>query len=227
MDLTADSGAALGFVIRRIEEQAILSGEPLDEDHRSLLNDLPRRSDAPAFDTGGEFPFVPRDTTYERLCALAKTAHRSDIELNPASHDWEFAFNVLKLNRHPMCWLLQWAGVKQRRPWWDRWLLTIAALVFIISTTGLMFLIMNQPRSLLQWTATVAGCSSVIFLTYLASRRIEERQLEQNIERCRTASRFAGNALLSAPNKLKAVDEDFPPIEDSGPLASYPQTKKE
>ena len=123
--------AALGFVIRRIEEQAMRSGQPLDEDQRFLLNNLPKYSDAPQFNTGDpEFPvyFVPRDTSYERLCSLAKAAHHSDLELNPGSHDWEFAFNVSKLNRHPMCWLLQWPGVKQRRPWWDRWLLIIAAL---------------------------------------------------------------------------------------------------
>lgn len=79
---------------------------------------------------------------------LAKAAHLNDLELNPRSHDWEFAFNVLKLNHHPMCWLLQWAGVKLRRPWWHRWLLMIAALVFIISTTCLMLVVMNQPRAL-------------------------------------------------------------------------------
>ena len=81
------------------------SGEPLSEEHRFLLNNLPHHSDAPEFTIGDpEFPlhFVPRDTTYERLCALAKAAHQSDLELNPGSHDWEFAFNVSKLSRHPM-----------------------------------------------------------------------------------------------------------------------------
>ena len=101
------------------------SGESLNEDHLFLLNNLPNHPDTPEFNTGDPevTSFVLRDTTYERLCALAKTAYRSDLELNPGSHDWEFAFNVTKLSRHPMCWLLQWAGVKQRRPWWDRWLL--------------------------------------------------------------------------------------------------------
>ncbi len=105
MDRAADLGAALGFVIGRIEEQGMRSGEPLSEEHRFLLNNLPHHSDAPEFTIGDpEFPlhFVPRDTTYERLCALAKAAHQSDLELNPGSHDWEFAFNVSKLSRHPM-----------------------------------------------------------------------------------------------------------------------------
>jgi hypothetical protein len=51
MDRTADLDAALGFVIGRIEEQAMRSGEPLNEDHPFLLNNRPKRSDAPEFDT--------------------------------------------------------------------------------------------------------------------------------------------------------------------------------
>ena len=99
MDRTADLGAVLGFVIGRIEEQAMRSGA-LSEAQRFLLNNLPHQSDTPEFTAGDpEFPlhFVPRDTTYERLCALAKAAHRSDVELNPGGQDWEFALNVSKL----------------------------------------------------------------------------------------------------------------------------------
>jgi hypothetical protein len=194
MDRTADLDAALGFVISRIEEQAMRSGKPLSEESRFLLNNLPHQSDASEFTTGDpEFtvPFVPRDSTYERLCAIAKAAHRSDLELNPGSHDWEFAFNVSKLSRHPMYWLLQWAGVKQGRPWWDRWLLTIAALLSVIFTLVLMLLVINEPWALWRWTAVVAGFLSIVLLMYFASRRIEERQLGRNIERCRSTSRFA------------------------------------
>jgi hypothetical protein len=193
MDRTADLSAALEFVIGRIEEQAIRSGEPLSEEHRFLLNNLPHHSDATEFTTGDpEFSlhFVPRDTIYERLCALAKAAHLNDLELNPRSHNWEFAFNVSKLNRHPMCWLLQWAGVKQHRPWWDRWLLVIAALTFVMSTLALMLLVTDEPWALWRWTTVVAGYVSIMFLMHLASRRIEQRQLERNIEKCRSASRF-------------------------------------
>ena len=137
------------------------------------------------FNTGDqEFPshFVLRDTTYERLCSLAKAAHRSDRELNPGSHDWEFAFDVSRLNRHPMCWLLQWAGVKQRRPWWALWLLIISALLFILSTVLLMLLVINKPWASWRWAAVLAGYVSVVLLVRLASRRIEERQLERRIE---------------------------------------------
>ena len=41
MDRTADLDAALSFVIGRIAEQAKLSGEPLSEQQRLLLNYLP------------------------------------------------------------------------------------------------------------------------------------------------------------------------------------------
>ena len=63
--------------------------------------------------------------------------------MNPGSPEWEFAFNVSKLNRHPMVWLLQWAGVKQRRPWWDRWLLFAASLLFVIATIPLMLVVID------------------------------------------------------------------------------------
>ena len=169
------------------------SGEPLNEQQRFLLNNLPTHSDSHETNIGHpEAPlyFVPRDATYERLCALAKSANESDLEFNPGSHDWEFAFNFLKLHRHPMCRLLQWAGMKQRRPWWDRLLLIIAAMLFIILATPLMLLI-DRTRSVWRWTAFIAGYVVIVFLMYFASRRIEERQLERNVEECRSASRFA------------------------------------
>jgi hypothetical protein len=76
MDRMTDLTEALVFVIGRIEEEAMRSGEPLTEEQRLLLNNLPSQSDAPEFSTGDpEFPlhFAPRDTLYERLCALGRT----------------------------------------------------------------------------------------------------------------------------------------------------------
>ena len=113
MDRPGDLDAALTFVIGRVEAQAMLSGEPLDEDERLLLNDLPTTPSMP--EISNDDPMFPthirlRDTTYERLCALAKAARRSDVAENPALLDWDFAFSVTKLNNHPMYWLLQWAG---------------------------------------------------------------------------------------------------------------------
>lgn len=147
MDRNADMNAALAFVINRIEDQAMRSGQPLDEEQRSLLNNLPKESDIPEFSTGDpEFSveFRLRDVPYEKLCALAKDAYRSDRERNPGSLEWEFAFNVSKLNAHPLHWLLQWAGVKQRRPWSDRWLLLAASLFFVIVTIPLMLIVVDQ-----------------------------------------------------------------------------------
>ena len=193
MEQTADLAAALSFVFGRIEEQAMLSGEPLNEEERFLLNNLPTVSTAPEISIGDpEVPvhFVPRDRTYERLCVLAKAARRNDVQLNPASLDWDFAFAVAKLCQHPLAWLLQWAGVKQRRPWWDRWLLIVAALLFIAAAVSLMLLVENRPWSYWRWAVVVAGYAGILLLMYFASRRIERKQLERNIERCRSASRF-------------------------------------
>ncbi len=137
MKRTADLQAALGFVIGRIEDEASRSSEPLNDDQRFLLNDLPK--DSVFANVNGSDPeswvvFVPRDTVYERLVALAKAAYRNDIRLNAAlALDWEFALAVTKLNRHPMSWLLDWAGLRVRRPWWDRFLLIAVALVLIFS----------------------------------------------------------------------------------------------
>jgi hypothetical protein len=187
--------AALTFVISRIEEQAMLSGEPLSEDQRFLLNHLPKVSSAPEISVGDpENPvhLIPRDTTYERLCALAKAARRNDIQLNPASLDWDFAFAVTKLNHHPLSWLLQWAGVKQRRPWWDRWLLITAAVLFIAATIPLMLLVIDRPWAWWRWTIVITGYVGLVVSMYFAARRIERRQLERNVERCRSVSRFVG-----------------------------------
>jgi hypothetical protein len=195
MDLAADVNAALAFVINRIEDQAMRLGQPLDEEQRWLLNNLPDQSDMPEFSTGDpEFPvhFKLRDVTYEKLCAVAKAAYRSDREMNPGSQEWEFALNVSKLNRHPMAWLLQWAGVKQRRPWWDRWLLVAASLLFAIITIPLMLVVIDRERVLWRWGIVGAGYIGLLLFMRFVSRRIEQRQLEQNIEKCRDASRVVG-----------------------------------
>jgi hypothetical protein len=191
---TADLDAALGFVIGRIEEEATRSGESLSDEQRFLLNHLPKVSALPeAYGADPESPMVlvPRDTEYERLIGLAKAAHLNDPRLNPASAlDWEFAAAVAKLNRHPMSWLLQWAGVKVHRPWWDRWLLIAAALLFIFSVATVALLMGSEPWTPFQWAGVGAVYIGVLVLLYFASRRIEEWQLNQNIERCRRGSSF-------------------------------------
>jgi hypothetical protein len=185
-----DSGVAQEFVIRRIEEEALRSGEPLSDEQRVLLNQLPKDSALPrAYGGDPEFPqvLVPRDTTYERLCALAKAAHKTDLRVNPSlAFSWEFAAAVTKLDRHPMSWLLQWAGVKVRRPWWDRWLLIAAALLFIFCIAVLMLLSGNPPWTGFQWTGIAAGYIALLLLLHFVSKQIEEWQLKKTIERCRS-----------------------------------------
>lgn len=190
MDRTADLDAAVSFVIGRVEEQATVSGEPLNDEQRLLLSNSASSTSAIWFPDLGPPPLVPRDMNYERLCALGKTAYLNDRQVNPASLDWEFAFAVFKLDRHPMSGLLQRAGVKQRRPRWDYFLLIVAALVFIVAAMSLILLARKEPWTLYKWIGIGSGYVAIMLLMHFASRRIEERQLEKDIERCRLASRF-------------------------------------
>jgi hypothetical protein len=180
-----DLNSALEFVFRRIEEESTKSGEQLSGQQRFLLNHLPNNSTAyPAFGSEADptVVLVPRDLGYERLCALARAAHDGDVRSNPeAETDWKFAAAVLKLNRHPMIWLLEWAGVKVRRPWWDRWLLVAGALVLILTSVFLMLLAGSEPWRWFQLAWVGGGYIVVIGLLYLASRRLEEWQLMQTI----------------------------------------------
>jgi hypothetical protein len=116
MNPTADLDTSLAFVIGRIEEEAMRSGQLLSDEQRFLLNHLPNNSALPIWNSADpEWPavLIPRDAAFERLWAVAGAAHNSDARLNPASTlDWEFAVAVLKLNRHPMSWLLRWASMK-------------------------------------------------------------------------------------------------------------------
>src|SRR5215831_4971152 len=135
MDRNADLDAALNFVIGRIEEQARHSGEPLTKKQLFLLNNLtslPLGAMAFYYRDLISAPPVPRDPNYERFCALGKAAYLSDRQLAP-SLDWEFALAVFRLNSHPMHGLLKWAGVRQRRPASDAFLLVITALLFVIT----------------------------------------------------------------------------------------------
>jgi len=80
---------ALAFVIGRIEHEAGESGEPLSEEQRLLLTNLPKESTVPAMNgTDPESPpllSVTRDVAYERLIALARDARQKDLQANPAS----------------------------------------------------------------------------------------------------------------------------------------------
>jgi hypothetical protein len=182
MDRKADLDSALSFVIGRIGEQAVLSGEPLSEEQRILLNYLSPSSTPAGWGPEILTP-VPRNINYERLRALGRAAYLNDRRVNPASLDWEFAFAVFTLNRHPMWGLLQQAGLKHRRPLGDQLLLMITALLLVMVVV------------LVAWTPFKSigigvGCGAILFFVYFASRRLDERRLLENIERCRLASRF-------------------------------------
>jgi hypothetical protein len=86
-----------------------------------------------------------------------------------------------------MCWLLQWAGVKTRRLWWDRLLLIAAALLFAVVGGGLMLLVTGEQGTPLRWVGVGIGWMTIIGLFYLGPRRLEEWQLKQDIEKCRAA----------------------------------------
>ena len=184
MDRTADLEAAQRFVSGRIEQQSTLSGELLNDEQRLLLNYMPS---SPVVFFDPETTLVPRNINYERLCALAKAAYLNDRKINPESLDWEFAFAVFTLNRHPMWGLMHSSGVKiYRRPLWDQLFMIIAALFPLIAV---ILLASNGPRTLFRWAGTLCGTVAIVLLIYFASRQIEQWQLENHIERCRLASR--------------------------------------
>jgi hypothetical protein len=196
MDRATDFEVALTFVTRRIEEEAANSGEPFTDQQRLLLNNLPSSSPAASVQFAPEsIAPVPRDVNYERLCALARAARLNDLQSVPTSLDWEFASAVFRLNNHPMCSLLTWAGVKQYTPWWDRLLLVAPAIVFIGLATFLMFLVGLDLRTPFQWVDLVVGYLVIVFLMYFSSRQVERWQLEKEIDRCRLASRLIRPAM--------------------------------
>ncbi|PYU68106.1 MAG: hypothetical protein DMG52_32425 [Acidobacteria bacterium] len=191
MDRTADLDAALSFVIERIAEQARLSGEPLSEEQRFLLENLPSAHSRPRM-----YPdivkLVPRNIAYERLCTLAKTAYLNDRERSPASRDWEFAFAVFRLRRNPMWGLLHYAGVRDyRRSSRDSLLVIMAGLV--VPVLIVILVVANERWNTLQVTGIVCACLAIMVSIYSASQKIERRQLENHIERCRLASRFVNS----------------------------------
>jgi len=193
MNETADLSRALAFVIGRTEHEAVRSGDPLSEEQRILLQNLPRESAVPAIiGTDPESTpllSVPRDVAYERLIALARNARRNDLRAYPASDvEWRIAFVVSKLNRHPMSWLLAWAGMKERTPWWDRAALVATALLLTGSVLALVIFADVGGGSLLRWISAGAASVGLLLFLWRASRRIEVWQLRRTLEKYREAA---------------------------------------
>jgi hypothetical protein len=186
MNRTSDLDHALSFVTSRIAEQAKLSGEPLNHYQHTLLDRLPVHSAGTSWNLENQI-LVPRNPDLERLCALTKSAIQQDRDVNPGSLDWEFAFAALTLAKHPMRGLLQLVGMKPRRPKWDGLLLFISAVSPIFAA---ILLAWNSGGSLLLSAAIVATCLATLLSAFFASKRLEKRRLEEEIERCRLSSRF-------------------------------------
>jgi hypothetical protein len=188
MDQKTDLEAALNFVVRRIEEQASASGDPLNEEEHSLVKNLPPSNND--YPTGaselGPPELVPRNVSLERLCALAKAAYQNDGKTNPESLDWQFALAVFTLSRHPMWGVLHSAGVKMyRRPLLDRLFVVIAGLFSVMVVIG--FAVKGQ-QTLFWWAGVLCGTVAIVLFIYFASRKIEQRKLKNYIERCRPSS---------------------------------------
>ena len=133
---------------------------------------------------------MPRNLDLERLCALAKEAHSNDRTVSPSSLDWEFALAVFNLNRHSMAGVLLQAGVKYRKPWWDRFLLVVAALLVIAGAMVPIFLLGIRDQPSYQLVACFVGFAVALAAVYFGYRRMEDSQLQQEVERCRNQCRL-------------------------------------
>jgi hypothetical protein len=200
----SDLDAALAFVVKRITQEAERSAAPLDDDEKHFLNHLPTEPTNPtaavasAFNTAyEEFSPTPvlRDLRFERLCKLARDGHSHDLQSHSnAVPEWEFAAAVLQFHRHPMSWLLGWAGIRiRKRPQLrDRLLLvTTGSFVVVLFLLGALALsaLTDGQNNLWKWTLLVAGVSvygALITLLYFAVRRFEDRQQERDIARYRS-----------------------------------------
>lgn len=201
--MTADLNTALAFVIQRVEQQATRSGDPLNRDEQHLLRHLPRRPRVSTWYDPENPTFQVRDQLhelYEKLCALAKDAHVHDLRVDPAlAADWEFSAAVSRLHKHPMAWLLWWAGLRKRKPWWDKWVLLGVSLVFVICGISPVLFQLQKRWAAFQWVVFGSTYAAIFFLAYLLSRWSENRQFKQDIEKCRHASQSSG-LTLSKPD---------------------------
>jgi hypothetical protein len=188
MDRTPDLEIALSFVVHRVEEQAKASGQPLNEEEHLLLKNLPSsNANYPIWAPDlGPPELVPRNINLERLCALTKAAYLHDRQLNPESLSWESAFAVFTLNRHPMSGLLQFAGMKRRRPRWDGVRLTVTASLPVVAV---LLIALYANENLFRSVGIGAGCVAIMVFMFFGSKRIEKQRLNDEIERCRFAFR--------------------------------------
>ncbi len=185
----SDLQNALNFVSRRIEEEGVRSSRPLTDDQRFLLANLPSEPVlSEAYSVDPDYPplVTPRELDYEELCTLSKDAYQQDIQLNPVDKNWLFAKAVTEFHEHPMSWVLGWAGVKLRRPWWDRCLLILAAIASIIICVVLMSFAIDG-HLWFRWAVFAGGMAVLIALMRSGTRWMVHSQLSRAIERYRQA----------------------------------------
>jgi hypothetical protein len=195
--LSTDLETALAFVIEQISEEAVRSGAPLDEIELDFLRHLPaKRTNLTAYHGYYDNNSLPvlRDFTYERLCTLAKNARLHDILTRPAAtRDWEFSAAVFQLERHPMSWLLNWAGMKKRQPRGDGLLLVgtalLVVLIFIFGAIALSVITEGRQEFWKRTLLIAGGCvyGVIVVLLVVAAQRFESWRLRQAVEKYKSA----------------------------------------
>jgi hypothetical protein len=186
-----DLTASVEFVAGRIAEESVRSGVPLEDDEQYFLSHLPTRPTNPTLGSGWgpdrySLPaFSLRDYSFERLCQLAKDAHRHDLETRPsAASEWKFATAVLQLNNHPMVWLLNWAGMKTKSRWDGCLVITIGSLIVMVLVGGIfMFGTSVPPQREALWLVLMTVGAAL--LLYLAGKKNEHWSEERAVERYR------------------------------------------
>jgi hypothetical protein len=199
-DLGKDCDAALRFVIEHINREADRTGSPLDENDTELLENMPIKPTNPtlqgdSFAYEGNLPMpVLRDFQYERLCTLAKNAHKHDVAVRPeAIQQWVFAAAVLRFHRHPMGWLLEWAGIKVKKAKTPfdgclLWATGLTVVISLITVVALVLIFSPRQGQLLKFSLWIGGgClgGGVVACSYFLARRLESWQGEQTIEKYR------------------------------------------
>ena len=192
--------SAIRFVIDRISEEAERSGAPLEDDEKDFLHHLPAQPTNPTIASGFDFAYeyswptpAIRDLRFERLCALAKNAHKHDLAASPnAVRRWHFAAAILQSHHHPLSWLLTWAGVRIKKARIaDLFLLVVTALLLVTllvgGIVGLATIAEDRTEigKRIEWIVGAGGLAGVPFSVYLLARRAEKSRQRRILERYR------------------------------------------
>lgn len=171
------------------------AGDPLDDDERHFLHHLPTHPSVPTttWTRPGALwpPLRVRDFVFERLCKLAKEARRHDVEMNPdAAREWKFAGAVLQFSRHPMAWLLNWAGIRTRvRGSYLLMACAVTAIVVVFSVVAVAVSVLVGGSGGLSASAfmiaIVVALAAILIASYLVMNKLERWLGRRAVERCR------------------------------------------